>query len=131
MKLPRLTRVTGIYGIEPLAGGFSEVVIASGAKEVRLRCGSNTDELLISAGLRRKRLRTVSLVVGKFRVAWMWSMTNQQGYSDGFRIELCAVKKWRAFDFISAASVVKVSEAKKFSTTRQSQRPAAVAHLRR
>jgi hypothetical protein len=113
MKLPRLTRVTGIYGIEPFAGGFTEMVIASGSKEVRLRCDPDTDELLLSSGLKKERSTAVSIIAGTFRVTSMWSMTNGQGYSDGFRIELRTMKKSWAFEFIAAASAVEVYEAKK------------------
>ena len=125
MKLPKITHVTAIYGIEPFAGGFTEVVIANGSKEVRLRCDPKTDELLVTSGLKKKRPSAVSIISGTFQVTALWSMTNQQGYFDGFRIELRRAKKYRAFDFISAASAVEIYEAKK--EPNQALQPTAAA----
>ena len=113
MKLPKLTRVDRIDGVGSFAGGFREVVIVSGSKEVRLSCKPDTDELQISTAQKKKPESVFSIVDGRFDVIWIWSLTNQQGYSDGFRIELRAKRKSRTFEFIAAASAVEVFEAKK------------------
>ena len=114
MKLPSLVRVTGIYAIEDsvLRGRFAEVVIRAPKSEVRLRCDHNTDEILLSRGSKKKRSKLVRIIVGQFRVEWMWAMTNQQGYSDGFRIQVADKKRSHVFEFISVASCIEVYEAK-------------------
>ena len=115
MTLPKLTRVTRIDGVKaPSSGGqFAEIIIADGAKEVRLSCDSNSDELRISSGPRKSRSGAILLLSGRFRVEWLWSMTNQQGYSDGFRLQLRSKNESRVFDFISAALSIEVFEAKR------------------
>ena len=113
MKLPKLTSVDRIEGFESFAGGFREIVITSGSKEFILSCTRDTDELQLATSSRKKRKNTVSIVDGSFVVVWMWSLTNQQGYFDGFRIELRGPRKNQIFDFIAAASAIEVFEAKK------------------
>jgi hypothetical protein len=49
--------------------------------------------------------------MGKFRVNWVWVMTNQQGYFDGLRIQLTAKKVTRVFEFISICSSFEIHEA--------------------
>jgi hypothetical protein len=125
MNLPDLAQLDGIYGADRFAGGFTEIIITSGLTEVQLRCDRDTDELCISTGPKKERKDLVPIVVGEFAVLWMWAMTNQQGYSDGFRIELWAQNRSRAFDFISIASAIEVFEAQK--RPNQSPEPAAMA----
>ena len=130
MKLPKLTHVTRSDGIEAgsLRGQFAEVVIADGAKEVRLSCDPNSDELQMTGGARTTRRGVVTILSGRFRVEWLWSMTNQQGYSDGFRLELRSRKESRVFDFISAASSIEVFEAKRVPNQPTGPTAKAAAH---
>jgi len=113
MKLPRIAQVTRIEAVEEpeLAGRFSEIVIVNGAKEVRLHRDVDSDELRFTRGLRRKRRGVISILSGRFRVEWLWAMTNQQGYSDGVRLQLCSKSERLVFEFIAAASAIDVFEA--------------------
>lgn len=115
MKFSFITCVTGIYAIEDstLRGRFVEIIISAPKRELRLRCDPNTDEILLSGGSKKKRKKLVPIVTGRFHVEWMWAMTNQQGYSDGFRIQLSAKQRRRVFEFVSIASSIEVYEAKK------------------
>ena len=120
MKLPNFTRVTRIEGIEEPAGlgRFSEITIADGKNAVTLRCDPDSDELRIVGGSKKRQRGSVSLLSGRFRVEWLWSMENQQGYSDGIRIQLRSKSESRVFEFISAASSVEVFEAKRLRSFR-------------
>ena len=113
MKLPSITHVTGIYAVEDsiLHGRFSEIIFRTPKKELRLRCDQNTDEILLSSGARKQRKNLISIAIGSFRVEWMWTMTNQQGYFDGFRIQLATKRQVRVFQFIAIASCIEVYEA--------------------
>jgi hypothetical protein len=112
MNLPTLTAVTGIYGIKDsgLHGRYSEIVIRSPARDLRLRCNHDTDEILVSTSPRRRRASQVRFVTGRFRVEWIWAMTNQQGYSDGFRIQIATKKRNHVFEFIAIGSCIEVYE---------------------
>lgn len=114
MKLPPITRVTGIYAIEDpvLSGRYSEIIISSPTKEIRLRCDHDTDEIILSSGSKKRRKKPVRIIAGHFRVEWLWTMTNQQGYFDGFRIQLAAKRRRHVFEFIAIGSCIDVYEAK-------------------
>lgn len=113
MKLPSITHVTGIHAVEDLIlrGRFSEIIVRTPKKELRLRCDRNTDEMLLSSGRRKQRKNLISIATGSFRVEWMWTMTNQQGYFDGFRIQLATKRQVCVFEFITIASCIEVYEA--------------------
>lgn len=113
MKLPSITRVSRITCFEdPLfPGRFAEVVISSPSRKTSLRCDSESDEMLISAARKRRRGRASCLLSGKYRVEWMWTLKNQQGYDDGFRIQLASDAERRVFDIIAIASCLEIREA--------------------
>jgi hypothetical protein len=113
MKLPSITHVTGIHAVEDsiLPGRFSEIIVRTPKKELRLRCDRNTDEMLLSSGTRKQRKNLISIATGSFRVKWMWTMTNHLGYFDGFRIQLATKRQVRVFEFITIASCIEVYEA--------------------
>jgi hypothetical protein len=115
MKIPKLTRVTAISGIEDpvLHGRFCEIVISDSKREICLGCDRDSDELILSSGRKKERKKLSSIFRGVGRVEWMWTMTNQQGYFDGFRIQILARGQGRVFEFISIASTIDVLEAKK------------------
>ncbi len=115
MKIPKLTCVTAINGIEDpvLHGRFCEIVISDSKREIRLGCNRDTDELLLSSGRKKERKKISPIFRGSGRVEWMWTMTNQQGYFDGFRIQIIARGQERVFEFISIASTIDVFDAKK------------------
>jgi hypothetical protein len=132
MKIPKLTRVTAINGIEDpaLRGRFCEIVISDSKREIRLGCDRNSDELILSSGRKKERKSRSPIFRGAGRVDWMWTMTNQQGYFDGFRIQILARGQERVFEFISIASTIDVFEARKPikppQTTTGSSAPARV-----
>ena len=113
MRIPAIREVTGITAIRDpdLAHGFAEIIISSPTADLRLRCDRNTDEIVLSR-LRKRRPRGVRLLTGRRRVEWMWVLHNQQGYEDGFRIQVADKKGSRSFDFIAIASVIQVFEAR-------------------
>ncbi|MGC4074773.1 MAG: DUF6334 family protein [Nibricoccus sp.] len=115
MKIPKFTRVTAINGIEDpvLRGRFCEIVISDSQREIRLGCDRDSDELILSSGRKKERKSSFPIFRGAGRVDWMWTMTNQQGYFDGFRIQVLAGGQERVFEFISIASTIEVFEAKK------------------
>ena len=115
MKIPFINRITGIFGVEDsvLHGQFSEIVICNATKEICLRCDHNTDELLLSSGSKKKRHKLVRILSGSFRVEWIWTMTNQQGYCDGFRIQLGVKQQSHVFEFISIGSCIDIYKALK------------------
>ena len=117
MKLPRITRVRRITCFEDtlLRGRIAEVVITTPSKKINLRCDPNTDEVVISKNRKAKRGKAFCLVSGNFRVPWIWELKNQQGYDDGFRIELSSGQKTRVFEFVSIASCLYVYEAVKWT----------------
>jgi hypothetical protein len=121
MMIPKLIRVTTISGIEDpvLRGRFCEIVISDSRQEIRLGCARDSDELILSSGRNRKRKNLFPIFRGAGRVDWMWTMKNQQGYIDGFRIQILARGQERVFEFISIASTIEVFEAKKPTQLRQ------------
>jgi hypothetical protein len=113
MKLPSITRVRRITCFEDRVcrGSIAEVVITTPSRRISLRCDPDTDEVLISTARQTKRGRAACLVSGDFRAEWVWELRNQQGYRDGFRIELASGQERRVFDFIAIASCLKIYEA--------------------
>lgn len=115
MKLPRISTVTGIFGvIDPDSRRYSEIVITTSGRKVRLRCDPDTDEIVIARARKARESSLVPIVVGRFRVEWMWEMTNQQGYSDGFRIQLATKYTKRVIEFVGGASCIDGYEAHQF-----------------
>jgi hypothetical protein len=117
MKLFSIARIKKITCFEDqvLAGRFSKVMILTPSLEISLRCNPNTDELIISKTRKAKRVGKVScLVSGDYRVEWMWEMKNQQGYSDGFRIQIASKRERRVFDIIAIASCLEIYEGSKW-----------------
>lgn len=49
---------------------------------------------------------------GRYRVAWIWTLTNQQGYQDGIRFALSDEDRWLHFEFIAEASAIAAYEGK-------------------
>ena len=115
MKIPKLSRVTAINGIEDpmLRGRFCEIVISDSKREIRLGCDRDSDELILSSGRKKERKKPSPVFRGDGRVDWMWTMTNQKGYFDGFSIQISSRGQERVFEFISIASTIDVYEAKK------------------
>jgi uncharacterized protein DUF6334 len=116
MKLPSITRIKKITCFEDtvLAGRFSEVVISTPSLEISLRCNPNSDELIISKAKKAKRIGKVScLASGKYRIEWMWELKNQQGYRDGFRIQIASRRERRVFNIIAIASCLEIYEGSK------------------
>jgi hypothetical protein len=115
MKIPSITHLTAIDAVEDpiLRGRFSEIIISNPKKEVRLGCDRDSDEILLSTGRKKKRNRLSPIFRGAYRVDWMWTKTNQQGYFDGFRIQISARGRERVFEFISIASCIEVYESTK------------------
>jgi hypothetical protein len=114
MKLPRISKVRAIFGtMSDIPGRFSSVTVAAGGKDVVFRCDPDTDELLVSLKkpVRRSKKDTV-FVSGGFRVEWMWALKNQQGYEDGFRIQLGAKSRSVVYEVVSIGSTLEVHEAK-------------------
>ncbi len=113
MKLPSITRVSRITCFEDsaLPGQFAEVVIFSSSRKFSVRCDPELDEVVISTVRRKRRGRGSCLVSGKYRVEWMWALKNQQGYDDGFRIQLASDTERRVFDIIAIASRLEIREA--------------------
>jgi hypothetical protein len=113
--MPSITEVTDIAAVRDpdVVHGFAEVLISSPTGVFRLRCDRNTDEIIFTR-LRIRRSGATALLTGKHRVEWMWILQNQQGYQDGFRIQLAGKKGSRSFEFISIASVIHVFEAKEW-----------------
>lgn len=112
MKLQSITRVKGIWGVEsPVPGLFAEVIFRTPGKEYRLKCDPKTDEIRLSGRVSKRGLTLVPILEGSYRVEWMWRMTNQQGYSDGFRIQLARKQQMQVFEFIAIASNIQVYEA--------------------
>jgi hypothetical protein len=66
------------------------------------------------------------LARGRFRVSWTWLMVNQQGYTDGFRIEIESKTRTHVFDLIAVVSSIEVREAQK-KEANQSLQPTPVA----
>ena len=113
VKIPSLTHVTAISAVEDavLHGRFSEIIISNPKREIRLGCDRNFDELILSVGRNKRRKKLFSIFKGAGRVEWMWIMTNQQGYFDGFRIQMSAQGCERVFEFMSIGSCIEVYEA--------------------
>jgi hypothetical protein len=114
MKLPSISRVSRIACFEDsvLSGQFAEVVISSPSRKISLRCDQDWDELVISTARKTRRGRASCLLTGKYRVEWMWALKNQQGYDDGFRIQLASDTERRVFDIIAIASRLEIREAR-------------------
>lgn len=112
MSIFKITRVEGISGTRNPSSrcGFSEVIISASAADYRLACDPDTDELKISR-LRKRRTGSISILKNNHNVEWMWRLRNQQGYEDGFRIQVRRKNGNRSFDFIAVASSIEVSEA--------------------
>jgi hypothetical protein len=106
-----VTRIT-CFEDPVLPGRFAEVVISSPSRKISLRCDPDWDEVRIAAARRKRRGRASCLVSGKYRVEWMWALKNQQGYDDGFRIQLASDTECRVFDIIAIASCLEIREAK-------------------
>jgi hypothetical protein len=113
MKLPSITRLKSITCFEDqdLPGRFCEVVLSARSRRVSLRCDPDSDEVVISTAEKSGQRKALCLVSGDYRVEWVWKMTNQQGYSDGFRIQLASARERRVFDIIAIASCLQVYEA--------------------
>jgi len=94
---------------------FSEVQLSTPSQQVSLRCNPNTDEVVISTTNRRGKGKALCLLSGNYRVEWVWEMTNQQGYGDGFRIQVASGKESRAFDIIAIASCLQIYETKRWN----------------
>jgi len=112
MKIPDIAEIDGIYGIRDpvLRRGFAEVVIFGLKHNLRIRCNGDTDEVILSRS--KKGLRQgVRILSGRYLVEWMWCLQNQQGYEDGFRIQVRAGRKIRSFDFIAIGSMIAVFKA--------------------
>jgi hypothetical protein len=117
MRLPKITQIKKITCLEDqvLAGRFSEVIISTPSQQFSLRCNPNTDELIISKATKiNKDRREFFLVSGEYRVEWMWQMKNQQGYNDGFRIQIAAKQKCKVFDIVAIASGLQIYEGRKW-----------------
>lgn len=114
MRIPTLTHVTTIDAVEDpvLRGRFSEVIISDAKKEFVSGATAILTRFLMSAGRRKMRKRIFSIFRGTGRVEWMWTMTNQQRYFDGFRIQISAKADERVFGVVSIGSCLVVYEAK-------------------
>lgn len=114
MRAPRITSVTRVVGVVPIAAStrFDQIVLATPKSDVVVRCDPDTDEVVISRQKKRKR-DGVIIASGRFSVPWTWLLVNQQGYTDGFRIQLEARGITRVFDFLAMASSIEVQEAGK------------------
>jgi hypothetical protein len=116
MRTPRLSRVSKIVAIKDpiIPRSFDRVVLITPTSDVIVRCDPNFDEVVVSRSKKgKRRWHGRVLLSGDFRVSWTWVMVNQQGYTDGFRIELTDDKTIRVFDFVGLASGLDIREAKK------------------
>lgn len=111
MKFPSIVEVSAIYGkSDPeIKHGFAEIIICSPTLSIRLTCHPDTDELVLEKTTNQND-SGVQIVTGMHRVEWMWWLTNQQGYEDGFRIQVVAEGVTRIFEFIAIASGIQVFE---------------------
>jgi hypothetical protein len=124
MRAPRIGRVSKIIAIKDaiIPRSFDRVVLITPTSDVIVRCDSRFDEVVISRSKKgKKRWRGRVLLSGDFRAVWTWIMVNQQGYRDGFRIELTDDKTVRVFDFIGICSGLDIREAMKTEANQPSQ----------
>ena len=120
MKIPSIDHINAIEAVvDPvLSPRFSEVIISNSKREVRLACNRDSDEIILSTGRKLERKNLFQIFRGEARVEWMWTMLNQQGYFDGFRIQISAEGRERVFEFISIASCIDIYEATNSRTSR-------------
>lgn len=123
MRAPRITRLSRIIGVlgRFVGSRFDHIVLITPTSDLVVRCDPETDEVVISNQKRRKRSGAI-LATGRFRVPWTWLLINQQGYTDGFRIEIEAGGVTRVFDFVAIASAIEVREAKKTEANQSAKR---------
>ncbi len=114
MRAPRINRVSKIVAVEASPGskGYDRIILYTPTSDVVIRCDQGSDEVVVAFAKKGKRKwRGTVLMSGDSQVSWTWLMVNQQGYTDGFRVELGGVGATRVFDFVAIASAIEVWEA--------------------
>ena len=114
MRAPRITGLTRVVGVVPgsTSSLFDQIVLSTPKSDVVVRCDPDCDEVVISRQKKRKR-KGVVIASGRYRVPWTWLLVNQQGYTDGLRIQLESGGSTRVFDFVAIATSIEVREARR------------------
>lgn len=120
MNLLSITKITGIAGVpDPeVPGLFSEIIVGLPKREIRLRCDAETDEIVHSGGVKKKRAGTVPIVTGTKRVEAMWAMTSRDGFFEGLRLALVSKGVGSVLEFVTLDSAIEVIECRAFSPKR-------------
>ncbi|MBC2604811.1 DUF6334 family protein [Pelagicoccus albus] len=115
MNTPEFKTIEAIYGIpcEEMPTRFERAVLVTQEAEFLISCEPEFDEIVITKEERKERTEP-PILAGCFRVTWSWILTNQQGYTDGLRIEMKSEEdETYCYEFISIASGIEIHKSEK------------------